>query len=338
MRTAFFVSVLTLLTLATSACEKGLAYGDPNAVIVAAPADWWPPLQDSVFAVLSPDVFTLRNERTFRLAYQNPAEEDWGLKRMFKEEVVIGSPDDPFVAEALATLHDSVTVTAPGIYQTEEVWARNQKVTILLVDPAGDIPSQVYDRVGEVHEILDQRFRERARIRMFVSGRNEDLADSLMAMAGFGILLPEVYRWSHLDSLYFFRNDNPSPAELIRQFAFTWLTPPPEELGVDSLLTWKETFSQEYYNYPQVVDRESIQTRTLALGQMEVFEIRGSWLNPPESTWPAAGPFVLWTVRCPSQDRLYLIDAWLYAPGKDKWEYMLQIETILESFRCAGGP
>ena len=31
---------------------------------------------------------------------------------------------------------------------------------------------------------------------------------------------------------------------------------------------------------------------------------------------------------------MYLIDAWLYAPGRDKYEYMIQLEEILGSFRC----
>ena len=70
---------------------------------------------------------------------------------------------------------------------------------------------------------------------------------------------------------------------------------------------------------------------------MGVEEVQGAWQNPPDSNWPAAEAFVLWAVPCPPQDRLYLIDAWLYAPGKDKWEYMLQIETILESFHCGEG-
>ena len=34
------------------------------------------------------------------------------------------------------------------------------------------------------------------------------------------------------------------------------------------------------------------------------------------------------------QDRMYLLDAWLYAPGKEKYEYMIQLQTILGSFRC----
>jgi len=64
------------------------------------------------------------------------------------------------------------------------------------------------------------------------------------------------------------------------------------------------------------------------------YQIRAIWSNPPELQWPAAGPFVTRAVICPQQNRMYLLDAWLYAPGKDKYEYMIQLETILDSFQC----
>ena len=121
---------------------------------------------------------------------------------------------------------------------------------------------------------------------------------------------------------------------MIREFGVTWRSPIPEGLDTDSLIAWKESVSEEFYNYGQVVQRETIRTRNLVMGGMEISEIRGAWSNPPESTWPAAGPFIFWTVACPDQDRLYYLDGWLYAPGKDKWEYILQLETIMGSFRC----
>jgi hypothetical protein len=334
MKKATLLFLLTLPALATAACDKSLAFGDPNAVIVAAPPDWWPELQDTVFAVLAPDVFTLRNERTFRLNYDDPTSPDWELKRKFREEIVIGSREHPWMVEALAAVDDTVTIAVPGIYEAEEVWARRQRVTLVLVDPAGDVKEQVLPLVEEAHRRLERRFRQGVRERMFMSGENLALADSLLRTAGFALLLPEVYGGGSQDSLYWFRNDNPSPGDLIRQVAVTWRTPIPGELPVDSLVAWKEAVSRTSYNVAQVVDRASLRSRSLALGDMRVFEVRGAWLNPPESSWPAAGPFILWSLACPAQSRLYLLDAWVYAPGEDKWEYILQIEAILDSFRC----
>jgi hypothetical protein len=103
---------------------------------------------------------------------------------------------------------------------------------------------------------------------------------------------------------------------------------------VDSLLDWRASISQTHWTYPQVVDREALRIGPLPSDNLRGTEIRGVWDNPPGSLWPAAGAFILWSVSCPHQNRLYLVDAWLYAPGKDKWEYMLQLETILNSFKC----
>jgi len=337
MKKAFLYSLFFPLLVATSACEKGFAHGDNNVVIVVAPEAWWPQLEDSVFSALSPDVFTLRDERAFRLAYQDPSAQEWSLSKKFREEVVIGSVDDYWITPILEELDDTVSVSVPGIVEAENVWVRNQRVTAILVDPTGDIPSQVLPLIGRVHEILDARFKAGAYIRMFVSGRDSALADTLQRTAGFSLILPEVYQWGSEDSLYVFRNDNPNPSELIRQLAVTWRTPIPEPLPADSLMDWKERLSEESYAYPQRVDREGLRTRRLALGDMQVREYRGAWKNPPDSGWPAAGPFILWTVECLPQNRLYLLDAWLYAPARDKWEYVLQLETILASFRCGQG-
>jgi len=332
MRNGLIISVLSLLALSNTACEPGLAWGDPQAIIVVAPQDWWPQLEDSVFKALSPTVWTVREDYTFRVAYRSP--DDTNNWWVFRELVLIGSSDDAWLAEALATLPPTVTPTAPGVYETEDVWARGQKVSIILVDPAQPVEAQVSSRIEEIHQMLLARFLQGARNRMFQSGRDSALVDTLAHTAGFSLLLPQVYHWGVDDSVYVFRNDNPDPAELIRNFTVSWHTPDPGEISVDSLLDWRKSISEAYWTYPQTVTRDALRTGPLPSDNLRGMEIRGAWNNPPGSLWPAAGAFILRTVSCPHQNRLYLVDAWLYAPGKDKWEYMLQLETILNSFKC----
>jgi hypothetical protein len=42
-------------------------------------------------------------------------------------------------------------------------------------------------------------------------------------------------------------------------------------------------------------------------------------------------------ITCEQQNRTYLLDTWLYAPGprRSKYEYMIQLQTILGTFECA---
>ena len=62
----------------------------------------------------------------------------------------------------------------------------------------------------------------------------------------------------------------------------------------------------------------------------EALEVTGTWED--ETEFPAGGPFISWLVQCPK--RTYFLDAWLYAPRKSKYMYVLQMREMLSSFSC----
>jgi len=332
MRKAILVLAVSLLALSNTACEPGLAWGDAQAVVVVAPREWWPQVEDSVFTVLSPSILTVREDYTFRVVWRAP--DDTNNWWRFKELVLMGSLEDAWLVEALESLPKGITPEAPNIYDIENVWAMGQKVTVVLIDPYEEVEEQVYSRIGAVHQRLLDRFLMGAAGRMFQSGIDSALVDTLQHTAGFSLLLPQVYTWGHEDSVYVFRNDNPDPAELIRQFTVSWRTPAPAEISIEDLFDWRKEISENYWTWPQIVDREKLRTTTLEGTNLPIIETRGTWENPPDGMWPAAGALITWTVSCPHQNRLYMIDSWLYAPSEDKWEYILQMETILHSFKC----
>jgi hypothetical protein len=92
-----------------------------------------------------------------------------------------------------------------------------------------------------------------------------------------------------------------------------------------------------HYEDDQVVVLDNAQADAFTFRGLDAYQIQAVWQSPPEAYWPAAGPFILRAIRCAEQDRLYLLDAWLYAPGREKYEFMIQLETILDSFRCDEG-
>jgi hypothetical protein len=108
----------------------------------------------------------------------------------------------------------------------------------------------------------------------------------------------------------------------------------PEDISQEEMLEWRAAISDRYYIYDQVIDMDLARTTRLQLGDLIIEELRAVWANPPDDAFPAGGPMILWSVPCPAQNRHYLIDAWLYAPGRDKYQYMLQLENILSTFRC----
>lgn len=333
MRHVRTVVATVLFASLLAGCETPRAWGDRNAIIVATSEEQWAAIGEMVELALEATIITVRSEKTFRVTHQVPTGQGWRNLQRFRQLLLIGAEDSPWMVEALA-LADRESFNPPEIFQVEDLWARGQVATVLLLPSEGADGAE--EMLEPLHELLDGQYRMWVRNRMFMSGLDSMLADTLWNEAGFSMLLPHVYQRRTVDSVYIFLNDNPTPSELIRQITVTWRSPIPEELGQDELLAWRKVLTDRYYKYPQVVDMELAQTRRLQMGDMVIEELRAVWANPPEDLFPAGGPMITWSVRCPAQDRHYLVDAWLYAPGKDKYEYVLQLETILGTFRCRG--
>ena len=324
--------VLLLAALSLTACnEVPMAYGDANSVIAVMSAEKWEEVSDSVYDELERTITTVRDEKTFTVTYQEPMAQYWDRLRRFRQMLVVGTRSDPWVQEVTESAREPITEN--GIHQVYDVWSRGQTVTLVLLD-GGWGTAELDPYLDDVAELLNGQFRRYAQNRMYFSGVDTALADTLSMQAGFSMEFPQVYRWEVRDSIYLFRNDNPDPAELIRQVAVTWRTPAVDALERDEALEWRRETVELEYNEPQMVVIDDAEERRFEFRGHDAYELRAQWQNPPEEDWPAGGPMITRTVVCDGQDRTYLLDAWLYAPGKEKYEYMIQLETLLDSFRC----
>ena len=329
MRPALLIMGLLLAPLA--GCDKQGAWGDANSIILVTSTGLWDEIEEDVRATLEPTILTVRDERMFTVTHQDPAAEQWPNVQVFRQLLLIESADAPWLATPLAELRS--VPEPPAIAQVRDVWARNQLVTIVLL-PATGKAEALAELLPELGETYDRQYRGWAENRMFMSGRDTALADTLAREAGFSLLFPEVYRWAHRDSSFLFRNDNPDPSELIRQIGVTWLSPAPEQISKESLAEWRQELVESSYEDAQLLDLSKAEYTRLEVAGRRAHQLQAIWQNPPEAEWPAAGPLIFRAVECPDQDRLYLLDAWLYAPQREKYEYMIQLQTLLDSFRC----
>ena len=333
MRNTSPLLLLLVMSPLLGACgEPTRSWGELNSIIVATSDARWLRVQDMVESALEVPVVSVRSEKTFVVTQQNPALPAWERLQRFRQLLLIGTTDDPWMTDALA-LTERTAFDPPEVFQVEDIWSRPQTVTVMLLST--DDPAEVEPLLEPLHDLLDSQYREWVRARMFLSGRNEALADSLWNIARFSILLPQLYQRRQEDSVFMFRNANPDPSELLRQITVTWRPYSSEAISTDELLAWRQAVADRHFAYPQVHDLKLLRTRRLQQGDILMNEVRAVWANPPDDPYPAAGPFITRAVACPHQDRHYMVDAWLYAPGKDKYQYLLQLETILDSFRCS---
>jgi hypothetical protein len=327
---ALAIAAAAALGAATAACKAPQAYGERNHVVVRADSALWSRYEDLIEAALEPRIYTVRPERTFEITAVEPGHPQWNRLREWQQVLVLGTPHDPIVRDLFRKADARPEPWA--LAQAENVWARGQLVTALALPPDPH-PDSLRAHLEALHRRLDTQYREWVRQRMFASGANDSLADALAAR-GFRLVLPNVYRVLSDDSIFRFKNPYPDPGTLQRSLLVTWIA----DGGLPTataLEAWRREAGGRYYDPPQDVLAEGLRFDTLETGGRTALEMRGVWQDRAE--FPAAGPFIARAVPCPEQQRVYYMDAWVYAPNQEKYPYVIQMETLLDSFRCARG-
>jgi hypothetical protein len=330
MRSTRLAAFAAAASVALSACSERSrpAHGEATSLIIVAVDSLWSAVESEVTTALAPRIFAVTDEAAFVLTQISPADPTWRELRNFRQVLPIGLATDAWVAPVL---EEYPAGEPPAIVEAQNIWASGQGVTAVVLpetDPQGALRS-VLPQLGS---LLDRRFREYALSRMFASRADTALRDTLERTAGFSLLLPNVYRRTVVGDTHVFRHHAEMGGELMRTITIAarpGVTATPTR---QMALAWRDSLSGTAFDLIQTVDTAQIQERTIE-GDTAGFEVQGVWRSA-DPAWPAAGPFIDRIVPCPAQDKTYFIDAWLFAPGKKKYEYMIQLQTILNSFRC----
>lgn len=329
------LTALFALALLAVACGKSQPYGQQNSIIVVMPDSVWEQVEDTTYAALERTVEAVRRERKYHVTQVEPGAEHLSQLKLWYQVVVVGPPADPLVRQvAEAAGADPDELSPPEMISAGSIWSRGQVVRAVVV-PAGEMASAWTAHLDELYAVTEETYRRFVRERMWTSGRDSALADSLARRYGFRVQVPRVYQVMRGDSLVIFRNDNPRPADLIRSTTVAWRTPGPEGLTAAYALDWRAALDSVHYGTPQSITPDTGSVRRFTHRGRPALEVTGDWSD--EGPYPAGGPFTLWLLDC--GDRTYLLDTWLYSPDPErgKYQYLLQLEWIRESFRCETG-
>jgi hypothetical protein len=176
------------VALGAVACNNlGPGYGDPNSIIAVMSPQLWDGVEGDVYAALEKTIFTVGEEKAYTVTYQEPYAEYWNQLRRFKQMLVVGTLSDQWVQEALD--RGRAEASQAGVLQVHNVWALDQTITVVVV-PEGSEAASLRQHLPEIHEMLDRQYLDYARNRMYQSGVDTALADTLATEAGFSLILP----------------------------------------------------------------------------------------------------------------------------------------------------
>jgi hypothetical protein len=336
MKSAHLAGAVVWLATLLACGRMPHAIGSATSIIVIAPDSLWHAIGDALSGALEQRVFTVRDEPTFEVTHVSPHDPRWARGREFRHVLVVGQPADPWVAPVLRSgAPDRKRASLPFLLQTRDVWARSQFATALVL-PTERSAEAVLALTPRVAVATDSAFRAYARQRMYTSRPDISLRDSLRAHAGFGILLPNVYSAVRQTAdLQLFQNSTQIGGDLVRSVLVVG-RPGVLEPTVESALAWRDSIARAHYRPVQATDRGHLRAQQLTSHAHAVIELHGVW-HGTDPTWPTAGPFITRMIPCPSLNRTFLVDTWLYSPAPQRgsrYEYLVQLQTILESFEC----
>lgn len=114
------------------------------------------------------------------------------------------------------------------------------------------------------------------------------------------------------------------------------------QLLPDSVVEWRDAVAKKYlYEDPEnpisylVTEKVhfEVSARQVTFNDHFAMEIRALWRT---NTTTMGGPYVGYALVDQPKGRLYYIEGFAYAPGKDKREIMRELETILWTFKTSG--
>jgi hypothetical protein len=336
MKSARIALLAAAVALALPSCGRtSPALGTATSIIVIATDSVWSAIGDSVMTALEPRIYTVRSERTFEVTQISPTDPDWQELREFRQVLAIGAVEDGWVQPIFEEAGIQPDVSQPDVVTTRDVWARNQ-LAIAIATPAGAAADAVLPHLERVGAVIDSLFRTYVIQRMFTSGQDTALQRALRETYNFGLILPTVYApLERTGNAVLFQNNTTVGGDLARSVLVVWrdevIAP-----SMEAALAWRDSVAVQQYNPPQSTLRDSISATPLELPAGSGVELQGAWQGT-DPAWPMGGLFITRMIACPQQGRTYLLDTWLYAPGprRSKYEYMIQLQTILGTFECA---
>jgi len=113
------------------------------------------------------------------------------------------------------------------------------------------------------------------------------------------------------------------------------------QLLPDSVIEWRDAVAKKYlYEDPEnpisylVTEKKNfpISVKQVTLNKHFAMQVRALWRT---NTTTMGGPYIGYALVDQPKGRLYYIEGFAFAPGKDKREIMRELDTILSTFRTS---
>ncbi len=336
-------SVFSLLTLCTlwstifilivSGCKKEqiIAGGQRDIILVLAEEDDWSKTKGVLKDALERDVYTPNRETIYELMHGLP--QNFSSYIYGKNLILIGYLGG--LSEASNLISTLLTDNAKEMVQRREAfifdennpWAFGQYLLVIASPGKPELVDIIKKNRNTIFNYFEKASYERTKWLIYSAGREKGKEEKLKEEFNFSIDLPIGFYWMGEDSIKTF-------AKFVRKFPYRlisigWKKKMVESISFNDACKLRDSIGAFYLDNDIIVKKKTDGKSVEFLGR-EGYKLEGIWENNEKIM---GGSFRTYFFNDTLQQRFYIIDIHVFAPGKKKWFYLMELEGVAETFR-----
>lgn len=321
------------------------AFGNPNQIVVIADERIWEgPVGDTLrYYFSAPFLILPQPEPIYDLKFFTPVELAKEIsRRELRHYFIVGnlnetdSPtsqliyEDIGIEKARKSKEDSRYTTTIG----KDKWAKGQQVIYQFAYSDDELINGIRKNFPLIDQKIKASDKERIQATVYQAGENNSVQDEIAENIGVSIKVPgEYFVAFQNDELFWLRKetDDISSNILIKKIDYT----NDKQLTKENLKAIRDTLGRKYVSseientYMKINDFDlPTITTTKSVNGNYTIESRGIWEIVNDYM---GGPYLSYLIHNKETNTLLYLDGFVYAPGKDKRNFMQHLELILST-------
>jgi hypothetical protein len=343
-----FISILGLLTSCNEKDNLPKASGKPGEIVLIIDSiQWKGKLGSELKKIFRAPVPGLpQDEPMFTLIWAHP-ERNMRLLTQLKNIVYVFTLDQntrgsrrlkgEISPETLKRIQQDTSFFLSTI---KNEFAKGQEVMYLFSATEQNLIQQLQKNGQKIIDYFNNLERERLAKSLFNKQSLEGIAATLRREQKIEISVPPTYKLADKQpDFLWLRKIEP---DTDKDIFITWKPYESEyQFLPDSIIAWRDATAKKYlFEDPKnpisylVTEREDadVLSKQVSINKHFAMEVRGLWRTNNRTM---GGPFLGYAIADEPQGLIYYIEGFAYAPGRDKREFIRELETILWSFKTS---
>jgi hypothetical protein len=329
-------SIIILLTLCLQSCErKPQTLGSFDKIIILCETNLWSEIELELKKALQVEIITPQPEYIFNLLQREPDNLS-DLKR-YRNLLLVGTLETPGPTKKLfdkmltEKARNSILSGENAIFQKPNVWSKDQLLGVVVAKDVENLKMNIAKEQERIFDMFDMHTKEVVTQSMYSGHEKTDIQNQILANHGWSVRIQHDY-YCAIDSakarFVWLRRLGPQ-----RWFSVYYeQVDDPTILSKEWMIETRNRNTKQFYKGDVIVQNDEINVteKTVNFNDRFAIQLNGIWEN---NELMLGGPFRSFGFYNKSDERLYLVDIAVFAPGERKFQYIRQLESMAFTFK-----